>query len=609
VNRLILTLIAGGLIVGGCGAEFYKQQADAQVEVILQERKSQALGYQPETEVAQDAPSAEPFKRAYDRVPVSHVALPTTSPMEPIRPEPLRGPYGPDKSLVDLPEVESENVVTAETARAAGREPSYGPPTPWRRAKRLDLFGVLEYAVQHSRSYKDQMDEVYLTALDVTLERHLFTPRPFARASALYTGGQGDVNYRSALTATAAAGVRQRLPYGGEVVAEGLVRFVDAINGQVDNGESASVALSGSVPLLRGAGLVNLEALVNAERQIVYQIRAFEHFRRSFVVDIASQYFRLLAQQQSVNNRLLNLSNLTALTERTEALYAAGRIRFLDVQRALQAQLSAESSLVDAETAYQSALDDFKVALGMPVEEPVDVIPVLLDVEVPRPDPKEAIELAERYRLDLQTSRDRINDAHRGTAVAANGLLPDLDLTAKVTTGNSVGTPAVQFDSRALAYEAGVTLELPLDRVAERNVYRASLVALQRSQRTYEQQRDVVVSDVRDSLRSIRDAQTSLIINQRGIELAERRLELTNDLLKQGGGPGLQKVDSRDVVDAQTSLLTAQDLYERARSQLQIRVLEYLRNTGTLRVNPRSGSIGLAMDRQTQRNRPPVAGN
>jgi hypothetical protein len=70
------------------------------------------------------------------------------------------------------------------------------------------------------------MEDLYLTALDVTLQRSLFEPRPFARTGLHYTGGGRDVDYNAALTATNAVGVRQQLPYGGEVVAQATVDFV-----------------------------------------------------------------------------------------------------------------------------------------------------------------------------------------------------------------------------------------------------------------------------------------------------------------------------------------------------------------------------------------------
>src|SRR5258706_7844428 len=86
-------------------------------------------------------------------------------------------------------------------------------------------------------------------------------------------------------------------------MAQGLVGFVNALDGNAASGEDASVVLSGTIPLLRGAGMVNLEPLINGERKLVYQVRTFENFRRGFVISNATQYFRLLSLQQSVLNR------------------------------------------------------------------------------------------------------------------------------------------------------------------------------------------------------------------------------------------------------------------------------------------------------------------
>ena len=84
-----------------------------------------------------------------------------------------------------------------------------------------------------------------------------------------FVGGQRDVAYRSALTAVTTAGVRQQLPYGGELQAKTLATAVDVIDGNVADGQSAAVALTASIPLLRGAGMINLEPLINSERQLV----------------------------------------------------------------------------------------------------------------------------------------------------------------------------------------------------------------------------------------------------------------------------------------------------------------------------------------------------
>jgi outer membrane protein TolC len=563
------------------------------------------LDYKPDTKIAPTGDVVVP-KRAYAAIPVTPVPPPTNPPLR--TPEPVEvkyGKLGPEAKWVGLPvpeeTVQPTSSAAAEdlTGTASGSNPfAYGPPSPRQPANRFDLFRCIEYGVQHSRRYQEQVEELYLAALGVTLERHLLSPRPFASVGANYTGGQRDVDYRSALAVTGNAGVRQKLPYGGEIVAQALVQFVNALSDSAESAEPASVAISGSLPLLRGAGMINLEPLISSERELVYQVRGFEDFRRQFAVDVSRSYFNTLARQQAVRNRQLNYQNLSTLTERTRALFAAGLISFLEVQRSEQALLQAENSVVAAREAYQNALDAFKITLGMPVNEDLAIIPVALDLDVPDIEGPHVLDAAYRYRLDLQTARDRIDDARRGVDNAKNGLLPGLDLTAQAQTANRTDEPARKLDSRTLSYSAGVTLDLPIDRLPERNAYRRSLISFERAQRGLAELRDRVTANVQEDVRSIRTAQSSLRIQEESIGLAERRLDLASTVLRQsgaGGGTKARPDATRDLVEAQEDLLQAQDVYEQARADLQIQVLQFLRDTGTLRVDPSAGLIGSAM--------------
>jgi outer membrane protein TolC len=551
------------------------------------------LGYTPEVDTPVVA-DATPSQRAFEKVPVTPKAPPTTAPIEPSDDVPFMfGPLGPEMifpaGVAPPPEMYGRE---SNLLRAADRL-QLGPPSPLQQqVTRLDLFGALRYAVMNSRDYKSRMEDLYLTALDVTLERHLFSPRPFARTGLRYTSGGRNVDYDAALAAASAVGVRQRLPHGGEIVAEAAVDFVQALRGNTENGENAIVALSASLPLLRGAGLVNLESLIQSERDVIYEIRAFEDFRRDFALNVASTYFNLLADQQSISDRRANLVTLQQLTARSQALYANGRAKFIDVQRALQEQLNAENQLVSAVARYRSSLDNFKLLLGMPVDEPLDVVPQELAVNIPEFNDNAVAELGLQYRLDLRTAQDRIDDAQRGVQNAKNGLLPDLDLSARGQLSNNEDEPARRIDRDTVGYSAGIDLEIPLDRVAERNQYRASLIRLERVQRTYDELRDQVAADAREAMRLIRSAQISLEIQRKGIELAKFRLDNAYELLRLG------RADNREVVDAQNALLRAQDAFEDARTTLQIQVLRFLRDTGTLRVDPDAGAIGAALDRR-----------
>lgn len=582
------------LPVLGCTPDTYRRWADQDVQRIVEDRKKSVLEYQPSTELDADLPEARrPDKAAYKKIPATELA-PLDDPIMGERRDTLPyGLLGPDEEMLQpAPSSEAASLFGIDAqAREDADQFAYGPPAPAESRQRLDFFGALQYAIRHSRAYQSQVENVYLAALDVTLERHLFSPRPFAQTTVGFEGGRpDDLKYQSALIATQSVGIRQQLPYGGEIVAEGLVNFVDALRGESENAESAELVLRGSIPLLRDAGMVNLEPLIQSEREVVYQIREFEDYRRDFVIQIAERYYALLNAQAGLANRRLNYFNLLVLTERTQALYDAGRINFTQVQRAFQAQLRAERLLISAQNSYRSRLDDFKIFIGMPVDAELEIVPVQLLLDVPDDEVADAVELATKYRLDLQTARDRIEDSQRFVQVAQNGLLPDLDLVGDYRVGNPDDTTAASIRGRTGRYAAGVTLDWPLDRVAERNSYRRALIALQRAQRSYEETRERVGLDARDALREIRTSELQLRVAEAGIDLARERLEYSNELLKDG------RADSRDIVEAQSSLLEAQDSYDSARSSLQISILSYLRDTGTLRIDPDSGFIGQAMN-------------
>lgn len=586
----------------GCTPEWYQRDGDLQVERLLRDRKRQTLSYEPTSEAA-NKPTPNAPGRPYERIPVTPIPVASGRVLERSGVELPYEALGP----VNLAgKVQSLEPVVGDF-RSSVRErpldlPVLGPPSPTRELVRLDLFGVLRYAVRNSREYSSQMETLYLSALDVTLQRHLLSPIPFASQSVNYAGGpvaSGDYRYQSALSATSTAGVRQKLPYGGEVVAQSLVTFVDALNSNATSGESAQVQLTASVPLLRGAGFVNLEGLISSERQLVYDIRSFETYRRSFLVTVASQYYTLLVQRSQVLNRRQQLANYIDLTERSRALFAAGKGSFLDVQRSLNSQIQGETSLIQAEESFRANLDAFKVTLGMDPQVDLEVVPVEVDIAVPERTAEDAVKLAQLYRLDVQTARDQIDDAKRQVENAKNGLLPDLNLNAGTNYSNRLSSPASSLNSDTGQYNAGATLGLPLDRVAERNVYRRSLIFLQQAQRGYVTARDNAAVAARNALRRILSASEQVELQRRNVQVAQARLDLANSLLRQpllNPLPGLSQ-SNRDVVEAQQSLLTAQDSLDSARAQLQIQVLAYYRDTGTLRLDPEAGTLARAVMR------------
>lgn len=601
-------LVVGAMFLTGCSADWYKQDADRQVYSILAERKQETLKYQPQAVAETTEKQQEPTAKSFKKVPVTPVPPPQIPPMEPRKimtsfarlsptPEQAHGPQPlPTEVAATQPTVKGGPFGIDAAERQARQQLRLSPPGAESEPLRLGLFDSIRYGVANGRDYQTQMESLYLAALDVTLQRHLFEPRPFANASLNYADTRTRLSpaYNAALSATGKAGVTQQLPYGGNVTAQALVGFVDTLNDHLQDGQNAQVAISGSIPLLRGAGMINLEPLIQSERTLVYDVRAFEDYRRQFAVSVASQYFNLIALQKSVVNRRVNYNNLLKLTEQTQALYSVGRINFLGVQQALQAQLFAESDLVSSQQSYDAAVDQYKLLLGMPINLPLDIIGEQLDVASPDLEDTSPEKLAIEYRLSLKTAEDQIDDARRKVDVAKNELLPQVDLTGSALLGDPNNDHRFDF-GHGHGFAAGISVDLPVDRVAERNDYRRSLITLQQATRNYASLRDQVIVQVRTAVRTIFSAQTNLTIQRRNTDLALRRLEYSYDLLKLGAA------QSRDVVDAQQSLLSAEDGYEGALSNYQVAVLSYLQNTGTLRVDPDAGTLGIAMDRAVDR--------
>lgn len=594
-------LVMGLSAATGCAPGWYEASADREVARIVEQRKEQTLKYKPQSE-AKTPKNTEPTTRAYAKIPMTVISPPAPPALQvpdtKWNPEP-QGPLSPP--VVD----DRLDFVPPSYATAGAFAGPQGPQTPGTVHVVLDLQGAVEYAVTHSRPYQDQMENLFLATLDVTLARHLFEPQPFASTSVRYDGNQGGRNpttqptqYQSALSVVNKVGVKQQLPYGGEIAAQQLVTMVNALNDTTADGDSARTSLTASIPLLKGAGMVNLEPLIDSERNLIYAVRSFELYRRQFAVDIATRFFALVTQQQGINNRRVSYENNRVLSERAMELFGASRpgSSYLDVQRAQQSLLNAESSLIDAVTLYQGSLDNFKIVLGMPVEADLEIVPVELQVNPPDVENVNVADLATKYRLDLQTARDRIEDAQRDVKNAKNGLLPNVTLDAFSGVGNfnEAGRRDrwYQYNSDTYAYGASVTVDWPLDQLADRNIYRRSLINLARTQRSYVTSRDQVISDVRNDTRLIRVAQISVDIQRRSVELNQKRLDLANERYLQG------RVAVLDVTDAQSALLSAQDGLDRARANLQTQVLQYLRDTGTLRVDPQAGAIGRAMDRQ-----------
>lgn len=448
-------------------------------------------------------------------------------------------------------------------------------------AETLDLPAVLERTQRTAREYLNAEEEYVLSAIRLLIEKHRWSPRFFNDlATSVSAEAVGGGTYDTTLNVINTLRATQRLPYGGEVearlVSSAVQQLTEIVGDQYT--QSSQLVLGANVPLLRGAGLVAQEDLIQAERDVVYAARTFEQFRREFLVNIATDYFNLLAQQASIRNQEERLRSVMQFFEQTKALVEAGRERPFQARNVEQNVLSSRDSLIGTRESYILGLDRFKVRLGIPVQEPVALAPMTLELADPEISVTQAAELALAYRLDYQNEADRVEDSRRDVANARNDLLPELNASASATlnTDDDNRVAGISFDGPNTDYNAALTLGLPLDREIERLNLRSSIIGLQQQIRSFELFRDNLILEARQSVREIDRARFSLRLAEQAVQINELRLE---ELRIKAA-----EVDPQTRLDAENELLSSRNNRDNALRDLRIAILQYLLQTGQMRV-------------------------
>ncbi len=467
----------------------------------------------------------------------------------------------------------------------------------------LDLVACLEIGAENSREYQRRKEALYLAALDLTLERWRFGWQvPESRVDAGVTG-VGD----EAQSASASSFFSLRRVLGtGAVIAGNLGLSVARALSFGDGWDPVSdFGLSITQPLLRGSSRAIVEEpLTQAERDLVYAVRDFERFRGTFAVDIANRYYRVLQSRDAVGNQERNAQSLVGLRERNEELARAGRLSDIDVGQARQDELSSQNSLLGARERLAAQQDEFKLALGLPVEVELvlraDALQKLVDAGLPRIEVAEehAIAIALERRLDHMNAIDIAADAVRRVAVAEDALRIGFELAASTSSVSETDKP-LRYDFGKSGWSVAAALDLPIDRLPERNVYRAALIARDAAQRTAELSGDQIRADLRDELRALESRAASYAIQLNAVELARKRIASAQLKLEAG------RADTRSLLEAQRSLLDAENAATSALVEYTLARLDLFRDLELLHVD----SSGIQIDEAALRETVPAGAN
>ncbi len=487
----------------------------------------------------------------------------------------------------------------------------------------ISLEDALKIAAAESREFRSRKEELYKSALTLDLESHrfktTFTSLMSSRVSTSQAEGKDRVTGNDNKFKI---GGQQKFKNGVELSSNIAVDLAKMLSAEKESAWGVLFDASITIPLLRGSGsFVVEEPLIQAERSLVYSLRDFEQYKRNFIVTVSTAYFNVLLAGRQLRNQDENYRRAVASTRRSRRLADAGRLQEYEFDQSYQNELDARNSWVAAYSRYDGMLENFRVILGLPpdalvfpleselakLQEYTESFAVTssgdyeavgaLDwdqIELKKPDNRNqgpleldeatALQIAFENRPDLQTARDRVEDSERKLRIAADNLRAEVTIGGSASMGESRSYGSANqgngdFKPKYGVYSALLTIDLPIERTAERNAYRVAYFGYESAVRSYQEIEDNIKKEVFNVVRSMRETRETLSIQFMALSHAQRRVE-SMDILMQAG-----RVDMTDVLSAQQSLLIAQNSLYSAIVSYRIKELELQSKLGVLDVS------------------------
>ncbi|HTK77369.1 MAG TPA: hypothetical protein VL371_19045 [Gemmataceae bacterium] len=291
----------------GCTRRFYRNATDREVEQVLTEKNCFD-----QWRIEQWHAYPDPMARFADPTNPDRPPMPPDDPgAEMLSPNPQRpGKWGVGFAegtgyLDIMANWDAANRANAaeEAQKESGATTPATPPAPVpvaagascdplkpERPYLINLEQSVELGGFNSREFQDRREDLYLTALPVTLDRFSFAAQFLLAGEAFrqWAGSESPVGKQNNWTAINNVGVSKLFPTGALLLLDFANRtVVDFVHSPRTISQSTAT-LDLIQPLLRGGGrAVTLEPLTQSERDLLYQIRSYARFRKEFYVSIA----------------------------------------------------------------------------------------------------------------------------------------------------------------------------------------------------------------------------------------------------------------------------------------------------------------------------------
>ncbi|MEX2561289.1 MAG: hypothetical protein WD403_15305, partial [Pirellulales bacterium] len=275
------------LLAGGCSRPFWRRQADAEAYCLVAEKSNDPRWDVPGFTINQD-----PRSRYFDPFDPDRPPMPSDDPASHQYMHCVDGKRGFRKWHANGDRINLENPRWRELLGEYAEFDEQG-------ALRLDLPSAVGLTYLHSPTWQDQLETIYLSALDVSTERFRFDTQFFGGTATSFThnGSQspgarfiapGVTGDRNTLRQDTDFQIRRGFATGGTLLVDFANSFVWQFAGPNTNSTQSILNFNLIQPLLRAGGrAVALEQLTITERALLANLRALERYRHGLYTSIA----------------------------------------------------------------------------------------------------------------------------------------------------------------------------------------------------------------------------------------------------------------------------------------------------------------------------------
>lgn len=247
----------------------------------------------------------------------------------------------------------------------------YADPSP-----RLTLADIMDLTLLNSREFQTEKESLYRVALSLSLQRFDYMLKPSIGGNSTATNYN---HLRASSITTNTLGVPtglqadRMLNTGGDVLARFANSVLLTFNGPTgfaaNIGSDAIFDISQSV-LQRD---IRLEALTQAERDVLYAARDFTRFRKDLFRQQSAAYYSLLNTYRNIEIRSQDYFAFIRSFDERDVEYQYGLRSRYDVDQLEASVLTGRSRLISTCNGLEAELDALKIRMGLPTETPINL--------------------------------------------------------------------------------------------------------------------------------------------------------------------------------------------------------------------------------------------